>query len=247
MKTPFPDLSRASVAIFDLDRTLTRHPTYSHFLLSAGVKLAPLRLLANLPFIAGKALCYRLGRCDRRALKEAMHQAALGPQLPGETAETLADAFADTLFANGLYSEAREQIAAEQGRCHHVIIATAAPELYVRPLARRLGIHHVIATRNRWADHNLVPRIDGDNCYGPAKCKRIDAFLDENGILRSAVSVRFYSDDVSDLPTFLWADEPVAVNPDRRLRKFAEQAGWPVLDWGKRRKFDRADRASSCG
>jgi phosphoserine phosphatase len=36
---------------------------------------------------------------------------------------------------------------------------------------------------------------------------------------------------VSDLPTFDWADEPIAVHPSPKLRAVAAERGWPILDW----------------
>jgi phosphoserine phosphatase len=44
--------------------------------------------------------------------------------------------------------------------------------------------------------------------------------------------VRFYSDHISDRPAFECADEPVAVNPHGKLRRLAEERGWPIEDWG---------------
>jgi phosphoserine phosphatase len=38
-----------------------------------------------------------------------------------------------------------------------------------------------------------------------------------------------YSDSVSDMPLLTAAGRPVAVNPDRRLRRQARSNGWPVL------------------
>jgi phosphoserine phosphatase len=43
--------------------------------------------------------------------------------------------------------------------------------------------------------------------------------------------VRFYSDHVSDAPTFAWADEPVAVNAHGPLRALARARGWRIEDW----------------
>jgi len=39
-----------------------------------------------------------------------------------------------------------------------------------------------------------------------------------------------YADSYCDLPLLERVAEPVAVRPDRRLRRIAEQRGWEILD-----------------
>ena len=112
-----------------------------------------------------------------------------------------------------------------------VEVATAAPHFYTAALARRLGIADVIATASTWRDGCLTPAIGSANCYGGDKRHRVAAFLDRAGIARGHAHIRFYSDHISDLPMFGFADEAVAVNPSAKLRRLAGARGWPVLDW----------------
>src|SRR3546814_7560257 len=64
-------------------------------------------------------------------------------------------------------------------------------------------------------DARIMARIDGENCYGPAKLRMILAWMVAEGIERENAQIRFYSDHVSDAPVMEWADEPFAVNPHR--------------------------------
>ena len=43
-----------------------------------------------------------------------------------------------------------------------------------------------------------------------------------------------YSDSGSDLPFLEAVGRPVAVNPDKELRRVADERGWPVLRFGRR-------------
>ena len=79
-------------------------------------------------------------------------------------------------------------------------------------------------------DERVHAKIDGENCYGPAKLRMIEEWLGKAGLTRGRV--RFYSDHASDAPVFEWSDEPVAVNPHDRLAKLAAARGWRVEDWG---------------
>jgi phosphoserine phosphatase len=77
----------------------------------------------------------------------------------------------------------------------------------------------------------LRARIAGENCYGAAKLRMIEAWLAAQGIARADAVVRFYSDHVSDAPSLQWADVGIATNPHRRLRTLAHARGWAVEDW----------------
>lgn len=221
------DLSR--IAIYDLDRTLVRVPTWTRFLLSAAWQQAPWRL-ALLPLALMGAGAKRLGLIDRRDLKQLMHRLALGTLKPND-ADALATRFADR-FARHIPDEARARIAADRQAGYRIVIATAAYDFYAAAFARALGADALIATKAmRREDGAILPRIAGENCYGAAKLAMIRQWLDDEGIARGAAHIRFYSDHVTDLPTFDWADERFAVNPHQALRRVALARGWPVLDW----------------
>ena len=217
-----------TLSIFDLDRTLTKLPTYSAFLLGAARADAPWRL-AFLPLLLPVAIPYALKRVERRRMKEAMHAVMLGRRVPRARAEAAAERFADQLYRDGLYPQALARIAAERADGRRVMLATAAPAFYVAPLARRLGIDDVIATAATWDGDTLTHRIAGENCYGPAKLAMIESHLAAHGLVDA--HIRFFSDHHTDLPVFDRADEPVAVNPTPKLRGIAQIRGWPVLDW----------------
>ena len=218
------------LSVFDLDRTLTIVPTYTPFLLFAACSLAPWRLLL-LPLLLPAALLYAMSALPRGRMKGAMHRLALGAALPRRKAARVAGRFARYLVACGLYAEGIALVEAERNAGRRVILATAAPHLYASPIAHRLGIDDVVATPSRWRDGCLIAANDTPNCFGVEKMLRVEAFLEQTGIARDDAHIRFYSDHDSDLPTFEYADEAIAVNPSTRLRAIAAQRGWRVLDW----------------
>lgn len=220
----------AKISIFDLDRTLTIQPTYSRFLIHCICARAPWRL-ALIPLLLPYALLYAFGLIGRSPMKRAMHRVALGRRVPAQVAARIADRFAASLVVSGIYPQAFERIAIERARGRRIVIATAAPHLYSAALARRLGIGDVIATASGWANGALIPVAGSANCYGVEKRRMIADWLANAGIARGQAHIRFFSDDASDLPSFEFADEPVAVNPSRRLAAIAEGRGWSVLDW----------------
>lgn len=90
----------------------------------------------------------------------------------------------------------------------------------------------MIATEaKRDGQGRILSLIEGDNCYGPAKLRRIEGWMAAQGIARGGAHVRAYSDHVSDAPLLGWADEGFAVNAHGPLRRLAAERGWPLLDW----------------
>lgn len=219
-------------AIYDMDKTITRAPTWTPFLLHAARMIAPWRL-AMLPAAGVAALGYAAGGLDRAALKEATQRLVIGPAMRPERLAPAIDSFADAILAHGCHAAALAQIAADRAAGCRLVIATASFRFYAAAIADRLGIADVIATESLHDDAGrVIARIDGENCYGPAKLRRIEAWLAGQGIARGDAHIRFYSDHASDAPVLDWADEAVAANPHAPLRKLAEARGWRIADWG---------------
>ncbi|GAA0662150.1 HAD superfamily hydrolase (TIGR01490 family) [Sphingomonas insulae] len=220
----------AKIAIYDLDRTITRAPTWTPFLLHAVTHHAPWRL-ALLPAVIGAAALRALGLIHRDRLKQVMHRAALGTLTPAR-AEHIAAGWLARFGPAHIRRGARAQIAADRAHGHRIVIATAAYGFYAEAIARDVGADALIATHTAIDSlGRLLPRIEGDNCYGPAKRDMIERWFADQGIARDRATVRFYSDHVSDVPSFEWADEPVVVNPHAALRRVAAQRGWRQVDW----------------
>ena len=224
------DTSAVKLAIYDLDRTITRAPTWTPFLIHAVSRHAPWRITL-LPLVIGAAGLKGLGLIHRDRLKQVMHRAALGTLSP-EQAARIAAGWLVRFGPAHIRAKARAQIAADRADGYRIVIATAAYRFYAEEIARDVGADALIATATAVdARGHLLPRIAGGNCYGPGKLAMIAAWLGEQGIARDDARVRFYSDHVSDAPTFDWADEPVAVNPHAALRRLATTRGWRQVDW----------------
>lgn len=220
------------LAIYDMDRTITRTGTYTPFLLHAAKRLAPWRLLLapGVPFVM---LAYALRLIDRRRLKEVCQRLLLGGRVHRTRLAPAADSFAELVLRTNIHPGALKQIAEDRAAGRRLVMATASYRFYVEPIAARLGFADVIATGSvAGLDDIIHARIEGENNYGAAKLRLIEAWMRGAGIAREAVRVRFYSDHVSDAPVLEWADEPFAVNPSAALRRLAARRGWPALDWG---------------
>lgn len=221
----------SDLAIYDMDRTVTRAPTYTSFLVHCARHRAPWRLLF-LPVVAVAMLAYAARIIERGELKEISHALLLGRTIHPGALTPLVDSFADKTLARNIRPGALKAIARDKAEGRRLVLATASYRLYAGAIAARLGFDDVVATRSvTGLDERVLARIEGENCYGDAKKRMIDAWVEASGLLGKRGHVRFYSDHASDAPVFEWADEPVAVNPHRKLRRMAQARGWAIEDW----------------
>ena len=219
------------LAVYDMDRTVTRRATYTPFLLHCALHRAPWRLLF-LPLVAASMLAYLARIIDRGELKEINHHLLLGHRVHLRELKPLVDSFADRQVAANIRPGARVALARDKAEGRRLVLATASYRLYADAIAERLGFDDVIGTGSIIGlDERVHARIEGENSYGEAKMRMIAEWVEKSGLKGARGHVRFYSDHVSDRPAFEWADEPVAVNPHGKLRCLAEQRGWAVEDW----------------
>jgi HAD superfamily hydrolase (TIGR01490 family) len=222
----------SDLAIYDMDRTVTRRPTYTPFLLHCALRRAPWRLLF-VPLVVLSMLAYLATLIDRARLKEINHWLLLGSAVHPKDLQPLVESFAAATIAHNIRPGAVDAIARDRAAGRRLVMATASYRLYASAIAERLGFDDVIGTGSIIGlDERVRSRIDGENCYGDAKMRMVADWVEKSGLLGKHGHVRFYSDHASDAPVFEWADEPVAVNPHRKLARLAAERGWRVEDWG---------------
>lgn len=224
------------VAMYDMDRTITRSGTYSGFLMHVARRRQQWRLLL-LPLVGLAGAAYSLRLIDRSRLKAINLRLLVGQRFTRTEIAPLAESYADKVVARGLHPAALDQIAADREAGYRLLLATASFHLYVDAIARRLGIDDVLATQLDEPDgaEHIHARLSGDNCYGEAKFARISGWLADNQITREDAHIRAYSDHVSDHPMLRFANEAVATTPSRGLKLLAPQMGWQVVDWRARK------------
>ncbi|HWW55935.1 MAG TPA: HAD-IB family hydrolase [Sphingopyxis sp.] len=229
--TPMADYTHR-VAMYDMDRTITRSGTYSGFLMHVARRRQQWRLLL-LPIVGLAGAAWSLGLIDRSRLKAINLRLLVGKRFRRAEILPLAESYADRVVARGLHPAALAQIATDREAGYRLLLATASFHLYVDAIARRLGMDDVLATRLDEPDgtDHIHARLAGDNCYGDAKFARISDWFAANEITRDQTHIRAYSDHVSDHPMLHFADEAVATTPSRKLKLLAPKMGWQVVDW----------------
>ena len=90
---------------------------------------------------------------------------------------------------------------------HAVLLASASLDSYLLPL----GVDGVICTRlERGADGKLTGRLDGANCRGAEKARRVREWLQEHDL--TGAELWAYGDSKGDDELLALADHPLRVD-----------------------------------
>ena len=139
-------------------------------------------------------------------------------------------AFGEELYeqqiARKVYPESRALVQAHMARGHTVAVISSATPYQVEPVARELGIEHVICSRYEVEDGVFTGGIVRPLCFGQGK---VDAA--ENLARDFAIDLDqsfFYSDSDDDIELLERVGHPQPLNPNTRLTEISERNGWPV-------------------
>lgn len=124
------------------------------------------------------------------------------------------------------FAEAAELIAGHRGAGRRVYLVSASPVEIVDPLAAHLGVDETIASQAVVDEAGRYTGRMARYCYGPLK-----ATLIRDAAARAGLDLGgswAYSDSATDVPMLETVGHPVAVNPDRALRRIARARGWEI-------------------
>ena len=135
-------------------------------------------------------------------------------------------------LAAEIFPEVRAMIAAHQRQGHTVIIVSSATRYQIEPVARLLGVTHIVCTELDSVDGQLSGEIDGAPCFGENKLLAAREFAKRHRV-RLGKSY-FYANGIEDLPLLEAVGHPVIVNPDGSLATAARRNGWREIHLGSR-------------
>ena len=214
-------------AFFDLDRTVMSGAS-TYWFGKAALKSGfyPRRRLAR---DAWKAFWFkRVGASDEQS--NAVRDQILNT-VAGRTQAGMMSFLPDVLGAIliNVYPEVFRRILDHERDGVPTYLVSASPIEIVGPVARALGMSGGALATTAAVDRDGVytGELIGPFCYGPGKVVAIEAEA-ARGDLDLARSWA-YSDSASDLPMLAAVGNPVAVNPDRRLRDAARESEWEIL------------------
>ncbi len=131
-----------------------------------------------------------------------------------------------------MFAEGWRLVEAHRRRGHTVVIATSALPFQVEPLARELGIEHVLCTRLESEDGLLTGKVDGPILWGPGKAKAVTEFARAQKL--DLGRSWGYGNGDEDEQFLSLVGHPRPLNPAKGLTRIAREHDWPVTRFSRR-------------
>ncbi|HEX6951224.1 MAG TPA: HAD family hydrolase [Gaiellaceae bacterium] len=220
----------SAAAFFDLDRTLLRR---SSALALAG-SFRERGLISRRQLL--QAAAWQLLFVARGASHEAVRRGAedglrvLAGYRPEELRELVADAM-EPVLRPLVYAEPLSLVERHRARGERVYVVSATLQEIVEAIADDLGFDGALGTVCEVRDGRYTGRALRA-LHADAKADCVRALAESEGL--DLAECTAYSDSHTDLPFLEAVGHPLAVNPDRELRRIARERGWPVLEFSGR-------------
>jgi len=139
----------------------------------------------------------------------------------------------DEVISLKIFPGTKGLLDAHLARGHEVWLITASPVEVGRIIARRLDATGALGTLAERSGGYFTGGLIGDLLKGEAKAAAASRLAEERGL--SLDDSFAYGDSTNDIPLLNSVGFPCAINPERRLRRYAKKRGWAIRDFrGKR-------------
>jgi HAD superfamily hydrolase (TIGR01490 family) len=213
-----------AAAFFDLDRTLISH---SSSLALAGTfhRRGLIRRRQVLKAALAQFLFVRFGAGPSRVGQTAERAMGILQGLPADTMHEIVAEALEPVLKPLLYRDALDLAESHAARGEKTFIVSGALQEVVEGVARSLGFDGAVGSLAETADGVYTGRLER-RLFGQAKADILGELADAQQLDLEASTG--YSDSYTDLAFLERVGRPVAVNPDRELRRVAMARGWPV-------------------
>ena len=213
-----------TLAIFDLDNTLIADDSdylWGKFLVDQGIVDRLVYDKINAQFYED----YQNGTLDMMAfLRFALVPLAAHPI---EQLQNWRKDFINIIITPLLLDKAKALIEKHRAQGDTLLVITATNSFITAPIVALYGIEHLIATTPEMIDGKYTGNVNGIPCFQEGKVTRLNEWLTLNN--EKLEGSYFYSDSHNDLPLLKLVDFPVAVDPDEKLRDFADTQKWEII------------------
>ncbi len=220
-----------TLAIFDLDNTLIADDSdylWGKFLVDQGIVDRLVYDKINAQFYED----YQNGTLDMMAfLRFALEPLAAHPI---EQLHNWRQDFINSIIKPLLLDRAKALIEKHRAQGDTLLVITATNSFITAPIVALYGIENLIATTPEMIDGKYTGNVNGVPCFQEGKVTRLNEWLTLNN--EKLEGSYFYSDSHNDLPLLKLVDFPVAVDPDEKLRDFADTQKWEIISLRDNRK-----------
>jgi len=156
------------LVLFDFDGTLTEKDSFIAFIRATNSRL---KFISGLILLSPVLFLYKLGILSNWKAK----QMVIGFFYKGIEAEKLFQIgknFSEQSIPGLVRQNGMQKLREHLASGHRVVIVTASLQLYMEAWCKSINAE-LISTQLEINDGKITGRLDGKNCYGPEKAKRI--------------------------------------------------------------------------
>ena len=168
---------------------------------------------------------YRLGRFDSLAYSIFLLEPLAGKKM--QEVDNLAKPFALKVVEK--FSDSLTQRLIQDHYSDECLLVSATLSFIVREISSLLGLKTFFGTDAEVKDGVYTGALKGIPNFSEEKVRRVREWTLLKGI-SAEDKVYAYSDSIYDLPMLEFADYPIVVDPDDKLKKISEERGWKMID-----------------
>ncbi len=143
----------------------------------------------------------------------------------------LADDLFEVTLKPSIFPHAQKLIDTTRELGYRNVLVTGTLDFTIRPVALEFGIDEAISNRLEFKSHVATGRVHGNLIAESEKARAIREYAEREGM--DLAECCAFSDSSADVPMLSAVGHPVATNPTHKLRRIAQQNGWPVLELGE--------------
>jgi alcohol-forming fatty acyl-CoA reductase len=222
-------------AFYDLDGTLVDlNLVHAALFVQSNLGEWSARVGYLLAFLARAPRLYLAERDDRRVLNAVLFESLKG--VSADRLSQLGAEYCERVLIKHLYPQGVEMLRANRDAGLEPVIVSGSPDFIVAPLADHLGVSEFAANRLTMLGGRATGRLAEPIMAGEEKAAWCARFA--VGRKLDLGASWGYADSYYDVPFLAALGHPVAVNPDRKLRRTAASRHWPVVEFDHSRSVD---------
>lgn len=209
------------LAIFDIDYTITKKETLMElFKYTVKNKKTNIRFLPRAVYCG---LMYLINVYDEKKVKETFLKFI--DKIKEEDLSALVKNFYNDRLKNILYKDAVDMMKKLKNEGYDIYLISASPEFYVKEFYAIKEVDKIIGTKFKFDNGVFSRKMDGENCKGQEKVKRLKSYLKENNIAVNFKESYMFSDSLSDKPLLDLVGKPYLINYKKKYNSIK------ILNW----------------
>ncbi|MDV4149741.1 HAD-IB family hydrolase [Clostridium sp. AL.422] len=208
------------LALFDVDYTITRKETLMQ--LYKYMILKDIKNIRFLPRAIYSGIMYAIGVYDEKRVKESFLKFI--DKIDEKDLAILVKNFYKDVLEKIVYEDSIKMMKKLKGQGYKIYLISASPEFYLNEFYAIKEIDMIIGTRFFIEDGKFIRKMNGANCKGEEKLKRLKEVLEKENVEVDYKNSYMFSDSLSDKPLLDLVGNAYLIN-------YRKKSSYKKLEW----------------